>query len=103
MKEFILGMIVAYVVLNIIVWIVDSFDLEYYTRRIFPLGYVFTYLIEVIIGFKRVLPFLPLCVKYKINPFWTSLLTIKNKLDTQEKKEEWLSILKETFNKIKNS
>ena len=57
----------------------------------FVISYIFT---EFIPGVRRTLPFVPLCIKYKINPFNTTLSKICYILNTKEKREEWLSVVK---------
>ena len=105
MKMFLLGMLVMWVVLNVMVWIMDFADSEYrfadLIRRGFPFCYVVCYLIQCLYGLIKIIPLFPLCVKYKINPFYTSLSRVCVKLDTEKAREEWLKKIKKETEKNK--
>ena len=95
MKMFLLGMLVMYGVMSLVVWIADLIDEEIAMRKAVPLFYILAYLIfEFIPGFIRIIPKLPMCVKYRINPFYTSLMNVCEKLDTEKARGEWLATTK---------
>lgn len=95
MKMFLLGMLIMYVVMSLVVWIADYIDEEVAMRKAVPLFYILAYLIfECIPGFIRIIPKLPLCVKYKINPFYMSLADACEKLNTEKARNEWLATAK---------
>ena len=52
-------------------------------------------ILEIIQNFQFMIPYIPLCIEYKINPFKTKVSEICGILDTKEKREKWLSINKE--------
>lgn len=95
MKMFLLGMLVMWIVLNVMTWIMDFADNDFrfadLIRRGFPLCYLFTYLIQCLYGLIKTIPLLPLCVKYKINPFYTSISKVCTKLNTEKARKEWLA------------
>lgn len=105
MKMFLLGMLVMWVVLNIMTWIMDFADNEYrfadLIRRGFPLCYVVIFLIQCLHSLIIIIPLLPLCIKYKINPFYTSLSKVCEKLNTEKAREEWLKAIKKEKEKSK--
>ena len=92
MKEFLLGMLSMYFALSFVGWWAEMYcdkELDF-----FKIPYlVYEYLLDVLIGVPKVMPFIPLCIKYHINPFKISLSQIKEKLD-DEGKEKWLSKVK---------
>ena len=92
MKEFLLGMLSMYFALSFVGWWAEMYcdkELDF-----FKIPYlVYEYSLDVLVGFPQIIPFIPLCIKYRINPFWTSLGKIKEKLD-DEGKEKWLSKVK---------
>lgn len=95
MKMFLLGMLVMYIAMSLGVWIADYIDEEIAMRKAVPLFYILTFLIfECIPGFIHVIPKLPLCVKYKINPFCMSLAEACEKLNTEKARSEWLATVK---------
>lgn len=95
MKMFLLGMLVMYVIISLVVWIADYIDEEIAIRKAVPLFYILAYLIfEFIPGFIRIIPKLPLCVKYGINPFYMSLADACEKLNTEKARDEWLATTK---------
>lgn len=95
MKMFLLGMLVMYVVMSLVVWIADLIDEETAMRKAVPLFYILAFLIfECIPGFIRIIPKLPLCVKYGINPFYMSLADACEKLNTEKARDEWLATTK---------
>ena len=104
-EMFFLGMLTMWVILNAMVWIMDFADTDFrfadLVRRGFPLCYVVTYLIQCASGLALIIPLFPICLKYKINPFYTKLSIICAKLDTIEKREEWLSKVKDEDQKEK--
>lgn len=92
MKMFLLGLLAMWVVMNLIVWIADFIDEADEIRKAAPLFYILSFVIcEAIPAFFRIIPLLPLCARYKINPFYTSLTKICCQLDTEEAREKWLS------------
>ena len=92
MKMFLLGMLTMWVVMNLIVWIADLINDAYAMRKSVPLFYILSFVIcEAIPAFFRIVPLLPLCARYKINPFYTSLRKVCCQLDTEEAREKWLS------------
>lgn len=92
MKMFLLGLLVMWVAMNLIVWIADFIDDAHAMRKSVPLFYILSFVIcEAIPAFFRIIPLLPLCARYKINPFYTSLTKICCQLDTEEAREKWLS------------
>lgn len=92
MKMFLLGLLVMWVAMNLIVWIADFIDDAHAMRKSVPLFYVLSFVVcEAIPAFFRIIPLLPLCARYKINPFYTSLTKICCQLDTEEAREKWLS------------
>lgn len=94
MKMFLLGLLVMWVAMNLIVWIADFVDdaHAHAMRNCFPLFYILSFVIcEVIPGFFRMVPLFPLCARYKINPFYTSLRKVCCQLDTEEAREKWLA------------
>ena len=105
MKMFLLGMLVMWVILNTMVWLMDFADSEYrfadLIRRGFPLYYVVTYLIQCLDGLIKIIPLFPLCVKYKINPFYTSISKVCTRLNTEKAREEWLKKIKKETEKNK--
>lgn len=95
MKMFLLGMLIMYVTMSLIVWIADLIDEEIAMRKAVPLFYILAYLIfEGIPGFIRIIPKLPLCIKYEINPFYMSLMDACEKLNTEKARDEWLATVK---------
>lgn len=94
MKMFLLGMLVMWTGLNVMVWVMDFADNDFrftdLIRRGFPLMYVGSALIEQISGLPNLLPLLPKGIKYRINPFNTSIMTIYKQLKTAEAREEWI-------------
>ena len=99
MKMFLLGMLVMWSALSLMVWLMDfsedDFRFANLIRRSFSLMYVIVYLIEYIYTFfTKVIWFLPLCIKYGINPFWTSMTIIYKKLGTDEARQKWISVVK---------
>lgn len=104
MEMFLLGMLIMWVLLNTMVLIMDfvadnDFIFADFIRRGFPLFYLITYCIKCINGFRKLILFFPMCVKYKINPFRTSLSQICKKLDTEEARKKWLAKIKEEHEK----
>ena len=94
MKMFLLGLLAMWVAMNLIVWIADLVDEAEADamRKAVPLFYILSFVIcEAIPAFFRIIPMLPLCTRYKINPFYTSLTKICCQLDTEEAREKWLS------------
>ena len=51
-------------------------------------------ILENIQNLQFTIPYIPLCIEYKINPFKTKISEICGILDTEEKREKWLSINK---------
>ena len=98
MKMFLLGMLVMWLMLNVMTWIMDfaedDFRFADLIRHGFPLCYVVCYLIQCLYSLIKTIPFLPLCVRYKINPFHTSISRVCAKLDTEKKRKEWLKVVK---------
>lgn len=91
MKMFLLGLLAMWVAMNLIVWIADLINEDHAMRKAVPLFYILSFVIcEAIPAFFRIVPLLPLCVRYKINPFYTSLTKICCQLDTEEAREKWL-------------
>lgn len=105
MKMFLLGMLVMWVVLNVMTWIMDFADSEYrfadLIRRGFPLCYVVTFLIQCLHSLIIIIPLLPLCVRYRINPFYTSISKVCTQLNTEKAREEWLKKIKKETEKNK--
>lgn len=92
MKMFLLGLLAMWFAMNLIVWIADLVDETDAMRKAVPLFYILSFVIcEAIPAFFRIVPMLPLCARYKINPFYTSLTKICCQLDTEEAREKWLS------------
>lgn len=92
MKMFLLGLLVMWVAMNLIVWIADFVDDAHAMRKAVPLFYILSFVIcEVIPAFFRTVPLFPLCARYKINPFYTSLRKVCCQLDTEEAREKWLA------------
>lgn len=97
MKMFLLGLLVMWVAMNLIVWIADFIDDAHAMRKAVPLFYVLSFAVcEAIPAFFRIIPLLPLCARYGINPFYTRITTICVKLDTEEARAKWLSKLHDT-------
>lgn len=105
MKMFLLGMLTMWVVLNVMTWIMDFADNDFrfadLIRRGFPLCYIVCYLIQCLYGLIIIIPFFPLCVKYRINPFYTNLSKVCEKLNTEKAREEWLKVIKQEKEKRK--
>lgn len=105
MKMFLLGILTAWIALSTMVWIMDFADDDFkftdLIRRGFPLCYVAFYLIQCLHGLINIIPFLPLCIKYKINPFYTSISKVCKKLNTEKARKEWLKVIKKEKEKNK--
>lgn len=98
MKMFLVGMLVMWVVMNLIVWVADLVNEDLGMRKAVPLFYILTYIFTMCIpNFIDVIKVLPLCIKYKINPFYTKVSTICCKLNTNKAREEWLSKLNDNY------
>lgn len=54
-------------------------------------------ILETIQNFQLTIPYIPLCIEYKINPFRTRLTEICGILDTEEKREKWLTVTNEKY------
>lgn len=93
MKMFLVGMLVMWAVMNLIVWIADLINEVDAMRKAAPLFYILSFVCEVIPAFFRVIPLLPLCARYGINPFYTRITTICVKLNTEKARAKWLSKL----------
>ena len=93
MKMFLVGMLVMWVAMNLIVWIADLIDDAHAMRKTVPLFYVLSLVCEAIPASIRVIPLLPLCIRYGINPFYTRITTICVKLNTEKARAKWLSKL----------
>ena len=96
MKMFLLGLVVMWVAMNLVVWIADLIDEVYAMRKAVPLFYGLSLVCEAIPAFFRIIPLLPLCARYGINPFYTRISTICVKLNTEEARAKWLSKLHDT-------
>ena len=97
MKMFLVGMLVMWVAMNLVVWIADLIDDAHAMRKAVPLFYALSFVVsEAIPAFIRIIPLLPLCARYGINPFRTRITTICVKLDTEEARAKWLSKLHDT-------
>lgn len=97
MKMFLLGMLIMYVAMNLAVWIADLINEEYAMRRTVPLFYLLSeFFCELLPKWFHLIPYFPLCVRYKMNPFSITLLDVCNKLDTEQARAEWLA---KTYNK----
>lgn len=105
MKMFLLGMLVMWLMLNVMTWIMDfaedDFRFADLIRRGFPLCYVVTYLIQCLHSLITIIPLFPLCAKYKINPFYTSISKVCTQLNTEKAREEWLKKIKKETEKNK--
>lgn len=92
MKMFLLGLVVMWVVMNLVVWIADFINDAHAMRKAVPLFYILSYVFcEFIPRALNVIPLLPLCIKYRVNPFWTTISKICISLNTEEAREKWLS------------
>ena len=90
MKMFLLGMLVMWVLLSVGFVILDYFFLEKdferdYVKLLFPLVIIVAIICDNWYGFIRAIKTLDLCVKYKINPFHTSITEISKKLSKEDK------------------
>jgi len=89
---FLLGMLTMWVAMNLIVWIADLINEDHAMRKAIPLFYILSYVFcDFIPRTLNVIPLLPLCIKYKINPFWTTISKICICLNTEEARKKWLS------------
>lgn len=91
MKMFLLGMLVMWILMSGIFFLLDCFKLDLYDSDRAYLKWLFfpIYLIATICenwyGFIRVMKTLDLCIKYKINPFYTSISIIDKKFSKEDK------------------
>lgn len=90
MKMFLLGMLVMWVLMSVGFVILDYFFLEKdferdYVKLLFPLVIIVAIICDNWYGFIRAIKALDLCVKYKINPFHTSITEISKKLSKEDK------------------
>ena len=91
MKMFLLGMLVMWILMSGIFFLLDCFKLDLYDSDRAYLKWLFLpiYLIATIgenwYGFIRVVKTLDLCVKYKINPFYTSVTQISERFSKEDK------------------
>ena len=87
MKMFLLGMMVMWILLSVVFFLLDCFwecDKYYLSRLFLPLLIVSaTY--ETIQGMVGVVKVIDLVIKYKINPFKTSVMEIGRKLTKEDK------------------
>lgn len=101
MKMFLLGMLVMWIAMNLIVWIADLINEDRAMRKAVPLFYVITFIIcEVVPAFGKTIPFIPLCIKYRINPFYTKISIVCKKLNTEKARNEWLNTIKDDRSKM---
>ena len=91
MKMFLLGMLVMWILISGVFFLLDCFKLDLYDSDRAYLKWLFfpIYLVATICEnwyvFIKVIKTLDLCVKYKINPFYTSISEIGKKLSKEDK------------------
>lgn len=96
MKMFLLGMLSMHFVVSFVAWWADTYCAKDWLRvkDFFKITYViYDFLLSTIIGIPTIMPYIPLCIKYRINPFRTKPIEIADKLDDAGK-EKWISLAK---------
>jgi hypothetical protein len=88
---FLLGMLVMWILMSVVFFLLDCFKLNLFDSDRAYLKWLFfpIYLVATIgdcwHGFVGMIKTLDLCVKYKINPFYTSISEIGKKLSNTDK------------------
>jgi hypothetical protein len=91
MKMFLLGMLVMWIILSVGFFLLDSFKLDLFEHDRCLLNVLFIPLllvsvsIEAIIGLIGVIKVLDLVIKYRINPFHTSISQIRERFSKEDK------------------
>lgn len=91
MKMFLLGMLVMWILLSVVFFLLDCFKLglwecdKYYLSRLFLPLLIVSATYETIQGMVGVVKVIDLVIKYKINPFKTSIMEIGRKLTKEDK------------------
>ena len=91
MMNFILGMGTMWIIISVIFFLLDVYELDLFDHQRASLKWLFlpVYLVAIIVenipGFVRCFKCLDICIKYKINPFRTSISEMSRKMDTQGK------------------
>lgn len=91
MKMFLLGMLAMWIILSVGFFLLDCFKLDllghdrYWLNFLFIPLWVVSISIEAITGLIGVIKVLDLVIKYRINPFYTSISQINKKFSKEDK------------------
>ena len=93
MTNFILGMVTMWILISVAFFLLDCFKLNlfdsdrYHLRFLFLPIYLVATIFENLPGIYKVITCTDLVIKYRINPFNTSISEMKEKFSVEDKKK----------------